>query len=362
MQRVVHDRPWAEALQQQLAAWGTRRVVLATTRSLLRDGGLAHQVAAALADVRVATVGGLRAHAPRPDVVRLVQVLREHGADALVGLGGGSVTSAVKIARLALANGVTREDEIDRLIGRDGLAAPGPRCAMLPTTLSAGEYTGMAGTTDPHTHRKQAVRHPALAPELVILDPALARDTPRALWLGTGLRALDHIVETWCSPGATRASDAACLRGLPLLLRGLREGDAAAAQLGARAAIEGLAGGVPQGASHGIGHALGGVADVGHGDTTCVMLPHVLRYNAPVNGARQRELALRWEPSGRGLDALVEELVASFALPGRLRDTGMDRTLLPAVAREALASPWVAANPRPLRSEGDILDLLRQAW
>lgn len=362
-QRVVCGVPFAQALAEQMDAWSARRVVLATTRSLQGDGGLASQVERTLGDACRTVVGGLRAHAPREDVVRLVCALADCEADAVVALGGGSVTSIVKIARLALANGVQSEDGLDRLLARDGLAAPAPRCVMLPTTLSAGEYTDVAGMTDSRVRRKQAVQHDGLAPETVILDPALLRDTPRALLLGTAIRALDHIVETWCSTGATALSDATSLHALNLMLRGLQNDDVLTCQQGARLSIQGIAGGVPQGASHGIGHALGGVAGVGHGDTSCIMLPHVLRFNLPVNAARQRELAHRWPGSkGRALDDLVQSLVADLGLPQTLRQTGMDADLMPHVARESMTSPWVKANPRRITDEAQILAMLRQAW
>lgn len=362
-QRVVCGVPFAQALSEQMQAWSARRVVLATTRSLQGEGGLAARVEQTLGDACQTIVGGLRAHAPREDIVRLARALADCEADALVAVGGGSVTSIAKIARLALANGVQDEEGLDRLLNRDGLAAPVPRCVMLPTTLSAGEYTDLAGMTDTRAHRKQAVQHERLAPDTVILDPALLRDTPRTLLLGTAIRALDHIVETWCSTGATALSDATSLHALNLMLRGLQDDDLLTCQQGARLSIQGIASGVPQGASHGIGHALGGVAGVGHGDTSCIMLPHVLRFNAPVNAARQRELAQRW-PGGKGraLDDLVRSLVADLGLPQALRQTGMDAGLLPQVARESMASLWVKANPRRIADEAQILAMLRQAW
>lgn len=362
VQGVIQGRPYAQALREQLAAWGARRVVLATNRSLLREGALAHRVAGALGDRCVEVVGGIRAHPPREDVLRLVLALEQREADALVGVGGGSVTSALKVARLALANGVRTVDDFDRIIGSDALQPPAPRCVMLPTTLSAGEYTRLAGVRELRSGRKEVVRHERLAPDVVILDPELARDTPPALWSGTAVRALDHVVETWCSPQATAVSDEAATQALRLLLQGLQEEDARLCQQGAWLSIQGLAAGVPQGASHGLGHALGGIAGVGHGDASCILLPHVLRFNAPVNASRQAELARQWDASGRPLATLVERLVAAHALPRRLRDAGVAREVLPQVARAALASPWVASNPRPLREPEEVLALLHQAW
>ena len=129
----------------------------------------------------------------------------------------------------------------------------------------------------------------------MILDPAVTVHTPEWLFLSTGIRAVDHAVEDICSIHPAPFSDGMSLHALRLLSRGLPAVKAApgmwrlgwTASLGAWMSIMGAHNGVPMGASHGIGHVLGGTADVPHGYTSCVMLPHVLRFNEPVNAERQ---------------------------------------------------------------------------
>jgi len=361
-QRVIYKQPYAQAMQEQLLEWGSRRVLLATNTSLSGPSGLANQVREAIGKQWTGTVEGLGAHAPRADVIRLVKAIEHHQADSLVGLGGGSVTSVVKAARLALANEVRDVDGIDRLIGKVELSSAILPCIMLPTTLSAGEFTTSVGVTNQLTRRKQAIHHPSLAPNTVVLDPALTLNTPPALWFSTAIRALDHIVETWCSSEATPLSDATSLHGLRLLLHGLKNNERLSCQEGAWLAIQGIATGVPQGASHGIGHALGGIAGVGHGDTSCIMLAHVLRFNFPVNALRQQQLANEWEEGGGELDKHIDKLVRSLRLPQTLRETGISKDVLSQVAREAMNNPWVILNPRKFSSEKEMLELLQAAW
>ena len=106
--------------------------------------------------------------------------------------------------------------------------------------------------------------------------------------------------------------------------------------------------GVEKGASHGIGHVLGGTAGVPHGYTSCAMLPPVLRFNlagqrrAP--GAGQRG-AGRARQAGGGA---VAALVADLGLPGRLRDCGVKEEQLDALAEAAMHDRWIHTNPRPL--------------
>ena len=118
-----------------------------------------------------------------------------------------------------------------------------------------------------------------------------------------------------------------------------------------------------QGASHGIGHALGGAAGMSHGETSCVMLPHVLRFNAMVNGSRQQELsnALGW-PADNSLAGGLSAYIASLGLPSRLRDCGVAREMLEKIASEAMRSSWVQANPRAFASKEEMLKLLEVAW
>ncbi len=120
--------------------------------------------------------------------------------------------------------------------------------------------------------------------------------------------------------------------------------------------------GVPMGASHGIGHVLGGTAGVPHGYTSCVMLPHVLRFNETVNGQRQKWVS---EALGRPKEAAgdaVAALIAGLGLPGTLRDVGVRRDQLDAVAAGSMHDRWVHTNPRKIDGPAAVRSLLDAAW
>jgi alcohol dehydrogenase class IV len=119
---------------------------------------------------------------------------------------------------------------------------------------------------------------------------------------------------------------------------------------------------VSYGASHGIGHVLGAAADVPHGHTSCVMLPHVLRYNEPVTREQQRRIAQALgRPAVAAADA-VADLIAALAQPATLRAVGVKRDQLPAIAQAAMKNHWVRTNPQPIRSPEDVMQLLEAAW
>ena len=120
--------------------------------------------------------------------------------------------------------------------------------------------------------------------------------------------------------------------------------------------------GVQKGASHGIGHVLGGTAGVPHGYTSCVMLPAVLRFNEPVNAERQAWVSEALGRPGENAGDAVAELVASLGLPGRLRDVGVKPEQLDRIAEELMHDRWVHTNPRKIDGPGTVRTLLDMAW
>lgn len=168
-----------------------------------------------------------------------------------------------------MANDVENTDGLARLsssssVPREELKAPTVPIISIPTSLSAGEYSNGAGGTNDETQRKHVFSAPIKGPSLVILDADLTVTTPDAIWLSTGIRAVDHCVETMCSlVGNTAAADKSAEEGLKKLVPGLLKTKRDRTDLDARhschmGAIDAMSalgsGGVELGASHGIGH------------------------------------------------------------------------------------------------------------
>ena len=209
-----------------------------------------------------------------------------------------------------------------------------------------------------------------MMPLAVILDPAVTMHTPEWLFLSTGIRAVDHAVEDICSINPSPFSDGMSLQALRLLSAGLPAVKADPSDLNARLdcqlgswmSIMGSQNGVHKGASHGIGHVLGGTAGVPHGYTSCVMLPHVLRFNEPVNAARQKWISeALGRPDGNAAD-LVAALIAALGLPGRLRDVGVKPEQLDEIAAGSMHDRWVHTNPRKIEGPAAVRALLDAAW
>lgn len=378
-ERVLYGQPAEEALLAEVERYDCGRVFVVSTRSLaaLTDGPL-QRIERALAARRVGTYGTVRAHSPREDVVAIATAAHEADADLLVAIGGGSVIDATKTAQLCLW---LKLDSPAALEPYRGGAAPeiarkfsppatAIRMISISTTLSASEFTSSAGVTDSTTNTKQSFMHRLLVPQSAILDPRATLDTPSWLLFCTGIRAVDHAIESYCSSRANPATENTSLLGLRLLTQSLpaikaRPDDLEArmsAQFGMWQAIAANAAGIPNGASHGIGYVLGASYNVAHGHTSCVMLPAVLEWNAAVNAERQRALSDAMGAPERKASELVKELVQHLEQPTSLRDVGIKREDLPAIANRALGYGPVRTNPRPVKSAADVMEILELAW
>ena len=379
MESVIYGRPFAEAVKEQVEQSGATAVFLLASGTLARETGLVGQIRDALGNRLAGIHARIGAHTPRIDVVEAANAARAAGADLLLTLGGGSVTDAAKMVAFCLGNGITDPAQLDDYrarvsaegkIARPEAKPPGVRTVTIPTTLSAGEYTASAGCTDTLRNVKESFGHPLMMPKQVILDPGATLHTPEWLLLSTGIRAVDHAVEDICSPQCQPISEGASYHALKLLGRGLPGVKADPldlearldCQLGAWMSMVGSQTGVPKGASHGIGHVLGGTAHVPHGYTSCVMLPHVLRFNHAVNADRQALVSQALGRPGDPAAEVVAGLIAALGLPQTVSDVDAKPDQLDRIAELSMHDRWIHTNPRKIEGPKVIRELLDAAW
>ena len=381
LERVIYGVPFAQALAQEIDLVGAKSVYVLASGTLARETDAMDQVRQVLGPRLAGLAPAIGAHTPRNDVVAAANGARQAKADLLLTIGGGSVTDAAKMVGICLGNEITEPAQLDRLRAtthpdgsttRPVTLAPPIRTVTIPTTLSAGEFSAFAGCTDTRgaRHAKESFSHPDAIPRTVILDPALTVHTPAWLFLSTGVRAVDHAAEALCSITPQPFSDAAAVHALGLLssgLRGVKENPNNLAarldcQIGAWLSMTGVSAGVPLGASHGIGHVLGGTAGIPHGYTSCVMLPHVMRFNHSVNAARQTLVADALGQIQMSAADQLARLIADLGLPGTLRAAGMKAELMDAVAEGSMRDRWIGTNPRKIDGPATVRKLLDAAW
>lgn len=382
LQRVRLGMPVGEALIAELQAHPDTRVFLIMSGTLSRQTPLAGELGRALGGRLAGMFDNMGAHSPRQDVLDALSQARAADANILLAVGGGSIIDACKVIQFCLNAGIESEAQLLRhaqfsdgsrgdLCGTDPVLCrqqPVYQIAV-PTTLSAAEFSNNAGVTDTVKGAKEGYKASGLAPRRIIYDPALALLTPSWLWLSTAVRALDHAIEGYCSADAHAYVQGHFLHAMRIFAESMPAMKADPADLAIRARNQeavwlagcGL-GRIRHGASHGIGYILGAMCGVPHGHTSCVMLPAVLRWNARVNAARQREVGQALGADGRETADFLRGWLQDLELPVSLREVGVRIEQLPAIAAAAAQHNVVKANPRAINSADDVLEILQLAW
>jgi maleylacetate reductase len=378
MEEVLFGSPAAEAIADVALRFEARRVFLMVSGTLNRQTDEIERVRRALGERCAGTFDRMPPHTPRRAVIAAAEQAREARADLIATIGGGSITDGAKAVQLCLANDVRTPEALDDyrpLKGPDGLMGPPPcrppaiRQISVPTTLSGGEFSAIAGVTDERRKVKELFRHPLIIPRAVTLDPAVTVHTPEWLWLSTGIRALDHCVEGVCSARANAFADAQALHGLTLLARALPRVKSDPADLQARLdcqmgtwlSMGPLASGVPMGASHGIGYVLGAAFDIPHGHTSCIMLPAVMRWNKPVNAGRQALVVAAMGHAGEDAGDVLAAFIASLDMPRSLSAVKVGPESFDRIAEQAMGTPWVPLNPRRIDGPAQVREILQLA-
>ena len=384
--RIVCRPGAVDSLAAEVDALGARRLMLVCgTRSA--SGMAALRVRAALGERLAVQWTGIPPHSGVADVTALSARAREAGVDGFIAVGGGSASDSAKAAAILLAEGGTLRDHAnvftppDQYVQKTLPATKLPVIAI-PTTLSAAEVTPGLGIRDEHGH-KLVFWDPGVVPRLIVLDPQAVLDVPASVWATTGMNALAHCIEGLYSRVRNPVSDALALQGIGHLSRALpkvvsygRAGNAIELLAALEEALTGalLSGLVISnarvGIHHGVCHGLGSLGGLSHGVANSILLPHAMRFNLEVASgplARAAEALgcdVRGWPERQAAEAAVqavERLQRAIGVPTRLSEAGLDRALLPRLARGAMSDRGLYFNPR-LATEAEVLALLEAAW
>jgi alcohol dehydrogenase class IV len=349
-------------LGDALRELGVRRPLVVTDAFHAGNGVADELVAhAAAAGADVAVFGG---SVPDPTVASVdaaVEAARAHGADAVIGLGGGSPLDTAKaVALLAVQGGAMREHKAPAV-------AMGPALPIVavPTTAGSGseatQFTIITDDTGPDAE-KMLCPGPAFLPTVAIVDPELTASMPPRLTADTGVDALTHAVEAYVSRRASPLSDTFALRAIALvggsLVRAYRDGRDADARSDMMLASL-LAGVAFSNASvalvHGMSRPIGAHFGIAHGLSNALLFAEVTRFSLSGAEARYADCAralgvadgLADPDAARALVTALEELCATVEVPpaATLVDPAAWRAAIPVMAEQALASGSPANNP-----------------
>ena len=343
------------AMDPGVAALETRREIQAA----MEEAGLGF-----------ALFSAMRGNPALEDMEAGIEAFRAGGHDGVVAIGGGSALDVGKL--IAFMHGQERpvwdfEDRQDWWRRADaGAIAP---VIAVPTTAGTGSEAGRSGVlTDVRDNTKKSIFHPGMMARCVIADPRLTVGLPADITAATGMDALSHNLEAWCSPTFHPLAAGIALEGLRLvhdwLERAVREGGdlqaracmMAASCMGAVAFQKGL------GAMHGMSHPCSGLFGTHHGLTNGVVMPYVLLRNRPAIEERIAALSAYLRLGG-GFDGFLRwilRLRAAIGIPADLGRIGVRADAVETMAQMAEVDPASATNPIRL-DRGDFRRLYRRA-
>ncbi|MCA1970380.1 MAG: iron-containing alcohol dehydrogenase [Rhizobium sp.] len=310
-------------------------------------------------------------------VMAAVEAGRAADVTGVIGFGGGSSLDVAKVVALLLGSG----EEIDAAWG--GGNAKGPRLPLIlvPTTAGTGSEVTPVSIITVGGEEKRGVSSPILLPDVALLDPDLTLGLPAPITAATGIDAMVHAIEAYASRNANNnplskmlARQALQLLGANIetaVFDGANREARGAMLLGSMLAGQAFANS-PVAAVHALAYPIGGIFHIPHGLSNALVLPHVLRFNAPQAAGFYAEIAadvfpdLAMEQGTQGRCAAFIERLADLSqklgLQTRLRDVGIGEADLPRMASEAMKQGRLLVNnPRDV-SEADALAIYRAAW
>ena len=314
--KIVAGAGRAAELPGMVAGLGSR-VLVCTGADPARHGGL-------LAGLGLPAVVVTVAAEPTVELARAgVAAAREHGADVVAAVGGGSVIDLAKAVAMLLGNGGDPLDYLEVIGSGRKITQPAVPCVAVPTTAGTGaEVTANAVLASPAHGLKASLRSPLMIPRVALVDPELTVSCPPRVTAASGLDALTQCLEPFVSVRANPLTDGLAREGLRRAAAGLRAAYADGRDLGARTdmAMCSLLGGIALanaklGAVHGLAGVIGGTTDVPHGVACAALL-------APVVEANVRALRSA-QPGGPALDRYAEAARLLTGRPAASIDDGL---------------------------------------
>jgi len=339
---------------------GLRRPLLVSdpqlaAHAMVRDAVTANE----RAGIPTAVFSDLKSNPLGRNVEDGVRTYRAGAHDGVIAFGGGSALDVGKAIAFMVAQ--TRPlwdfEDIGDWWTRANAEGIAPVIAV-PTTSGTGSEVGRAAAiTNEASHTKKIIFHPRMMPVLVIADPALTVGLPPHLTAATGMDAMAHCLEAYCSPGYHPLADGVAVEGLRLVHRWLpvavqdgrnlaaRAHMMAAAAMGATAFQKGL------GAVHALSHPVGALYDTHHGLTNAVFMPYVLAFNRKAIQDKLKRLGAYLGLARPGYKAVLDwtlELRRQLAVPHTLRELGVDDARIDEMAQMAAQDPTAGGNPVPV--------------
>ena len=299
----------------------------------------------------------------------------EFQPDWIIAMGGGSPIDAAKAMWIKYEYPDTTFEDMCKVFGLPRLRTKAHFCAISSTSGTATEVTAFSIITDYNKGIKYPIADFEITPDVAIVDPDLAETMPQKLVAHTGMDAMTHAIEGLITKGAWELSDMFEIKAIEMIHRYLpiaveeptnpegRNGMAVAQYVAGMAFSN-----VGLGVDHGMAHPLSALHDVPHGVACAMLLPTVMRWNAPAALDKYVDIAkavgvyrdgmTREEAADAACDEIAN-LSRRVGIPAHLSELGITEKDIDALADQAIADVCTPGNPRPVTRE-DIVALYRQ--
>lgn len=300
-----------------------------------------------------------------------VKAYRGGRHDGVIAFGGGSALDVGKAIALMVGQNRSIFDFEDRedWYTRVNTAGMAPVVAI-PTTAGTGSEVGRSSVvTDPRDHLKKIIFHPKMMPGLVIADPDLTIGLPAKITAATGMDALSHNLEAYCTTYYHPMADGIALNAMKLIKEWLpiavkdgknleaRAHMLVASMAGATAFQKGL------GAMHALSHPCSAVLGTHHGLTNAVVMPYVLTFNRPAIDEKLTALARFLNLANPSFKAVLDWILAlrkDIGIPHTLADLGVTSGHIPELAPMAAIDLTAGGNPVKVEQK-EMAELYRRA-
>ena len=365
-----------EKLIDEINVRGYKNILLVSDKGLVK-AGVTKMVSTLLdkAKINYTLFTGVEPNPSIENVEDGVSVAVDNEVDAIVAVGGGSVIDASKAIAIIIAN-----PEFSDVRSLDGVSPTKNKCLpiiAIPTTAgTAAEVTINYVISDNENKKKMVCVDPHDIPEVSIIDTELMSKMPASLAAATGMDALTHAMEGYITKGSFLMSDMFHINAMALIYKNLdafvNNKDLEALErvaygeyiAGMGFSNSGL------GIVHSLAHSLGSFAHIPHGEACAVMLPHVLKFNGKVAVDAYKDMGCSFgfdmnnlsddEVIKRIVDA-VRELSIKVGIKQTLKELGVDKDLIPDMAKMALNDICTGGNPREVTLD-DLINLYLETY
>ncbi|MBW2603554.1 MAG: iron-containing alcohol dehydrogenase [Deltaproteobacteria bacterium] len=374
--RIVFGIGAVDRVGEEAKRLGAGKAVIITDPGIVA-AGIDSPVTAALKAVGLETAlfQGVEPD-PRIEIVaESATFVKDHKADIIVGLGGGSSLDIAKATAVMMTN----PGPIESYAGVNLVPKPGLSTIMIPTTSGTGsEVTSISVLSDTENKVKKGVVSDYMFAKLALVDPALTVKLPPHITASTGLDALIHAIESYVGKDATVLTEPLALSAIQLIAKYLRRAYANGSDLAARegmsnaSLIAGLAFANTQtGAAHACGMSLGGMFHVPHGVATSLMLPAVMKFNSIVAPEKFADIAMAFGEVTEGLSPMaaaekavdaVVRLIDDLGFQMGLENYGVQSSDIPALAAGAMPATRLWNNNPRNATQKEVEEIFRSSF